>query len=55
MTTFYNFDIKIESSWAKKAVKPILKTWNAASDVIVFVWFIESWIKNFKNIQCRKR
>ena len=29
MTTFYNFTIKIETSWAKKVVKPTLETWNA--------------------------
>ena len=36
MTTFCNFTLKIETSWAKKVVKPILKTWNA-NDVIVYV------------------
>ena len=29
MTTFYNFALKIETSWAKKVVKPILELWNA--------------------------
>ena len=28
MTTFYNFTLKIESSWAKKVIKSILETWN---------------------------
>ena len=36
MTTFYNFTLKIETSWAKKVVKSILETWNV-SDVIVHV------------------
>ena len=31
MTAFYNFSLKIETSLTKKAVKPILKTWNAAN------------------------
>ena len=39
MTTFYNFTLKIETSWAKKVVKSILETWNV-NDVIVYVWFI---------------
>ena len=42
MTTFYNVAVKIESSWPKKVVNPILETWNAANDVIVYVWFIHS-------------
>ena len=54
MTTFYNVAVKIESSWPKKVVKPILETWNAASDVIVYVWFIHSLIKFFKHMQCKK-
>ena len=29
MTTFYNFALKIETSWAKTFVIPILETWNA--------------------------
>ena len=36
MTTFYNFNHKIQTSWAKKVVKSILKTWDA-NDVIVYV------------------
>ena len=44
MTTFYNFTINIETSWAKKALKPIMETWNA-NDIIVYVWFIYSRIK----------
>ena len=27
--------------------KPILETWNAADDVIVYVWFINALIKKF--------
>ena len=36
MTTFYNFTLKIETSWVKKVVKYILETWNV-NDVIVYV------------------
>ena len=53
MTTFYNFNDKIQTSWAKKVVKSILKTWDA-NDVIVYVWFIYSRIKKIKNMQCKK-
>ena len=28
MTTFYDFTLKIETNWAKKAIKSILETWN---------------------------
>ena len=52
MTTFYNFTLKIETSWAKKVVKSILETWNV-NDVIVYVWFIYFWIKKIKNMQCK--
>ena len=45
MTTFYNFALKTETSCAKNVVKPILKTWNAANDVFVYVWLIHSLIK----------
>ena len=48
MTSFYNFAFKIETVWAES-----VETSNA-SDVIVYVWFIQSWIKKFKNIQCKK-
>ena len=44
MNTFYNFTLKIETSWAKKVLKPILETWNT-NDIIVYVWFIFSQIK----------
>ena len=37
MTNFYNFTLKIETSWAKKAVKPILETWKA-NDVFGFIY-----------------
>ena len=52
-TTFYNVAFKIETSWAVRVAKPILETWNA-SDVTGYVWFIHSWIKNLKNMQCKK-
>ena len=35
-TTFYDFALKIETSWAKKVVKPSLETWSA-NDVIVYI------------------
>ena len=35
MTTFYNFALKVEISWAKKVVRPILETWNTS--IIVYV------------------
>ena len=44
LATLYNFSLQIETSWAKKAVKPILEIWNS-SDVVVYVWFIYSLIK----------
>ena len=47
MTTIYDFALKIETSWAKKDVKPSLETWNV-SDVIVYVWYIYSQIKKWK-------
>ena len=47
MTTFYNFTLKIETSWVKKVVKPNLETWNA-NDNIVFICFIYSRIKKIK-------
>ena len=37
MTNFYNFALKIETSWTKKIVKPILETWNSANNVIVYI------------------
>ena len=36
MTTFYNFSLKIETSWSEKVVKPILETWNAV-DILPMV------------------
>ena len=50
MSTFYNFNLKIEISWTKKVVKSILETWNV-NDVIVYVWFIYFRIKKKKNMQ----
>ena len=44
MTTFYNFTLKIETSWANGSKKPILEIWNA-NDVIVYIWFIYPRIK----------
>ena len=47
MIAFYDFALKIESTWAKKVVKSSL-------DVIVYVWFIYFAIKKIKNIQFKK-
>ena len=44
MTTFYDFALKIETSWAKMDVKPDLETWRV-NDAIVYVWYIYSQIK----------
>ena len=49
MTTFYDFALKIETSWAKKDVKPSLETWNI-NDVIVY----EIWNVNKNNSKCSK-
>ena len=54
MTTFYNFTLKIETSWAEKVGKAILETRNAVNDVIVYVSFIHSLIKFLKNVQYKK-
>ena len=53
MTTFYNFALKVETSWAKKAVKSILETSNV-NDVIVYIWFIYFWIKKLKICNVKK-
>ena len=53
MTTFYNFTLKKETSWAKKVIKSILETWNI-NDVIAYVWFTYFQIKKIKNMQCKK-
>ena len=54
MTTFYNFTLKTETSWARKVVKSILETWNT-NHVIVHVWFIYYQIKKFKKYTIQKR
>ena len=43
MTTFYNFALKIETSWVKKVVKPISETWNIANDVIAYFGLFILW------------
>ena len=48
MTIFYNFTLKIETSWVKIVAEPILETWSA-NDVIAYVWLIYSRMKIFKN------
>ena len=47
MTTFYDFALKIGTSWAKVDVKPSLETWNV-NDVIVYVRYIYFQIKKLK-------
>ena len=39
MTTFYNFNLKIETSWAKMVVKSILETWNVNELLCMFDLF----------------
>ena len=56
ITTFYNFTLKIETSWARKVVKFVFETWNI-NEIIVCVWFVKkSKICNAKknNFKCRK-
>ena len=56
ITTFYNFTLKIETSWARKVVKLVFETWNV-NEIIVYVWFVKkSKICNAKknNSKCRK-
>ena len=44
MSTFWNFNLNIESIWAEKVIKSILETWHV-NDVIVHVRFIYFRIK----------
>ena len=53
MTTFYNFTLKIDTSWAIKVVQSILETWNV-NDVIVYVCFIYFRIKKLKLYNVKK-
>ena len=57
ITTFYNFTLKIETSWAKKNLKPILKTWNA-NDIIYMIsrikWKIYRCNVEKNNSKCTK-
>ena len=55
MTTFYNFALKKEISKVKKVVKPVLETWNATSDLIVYVWLIHFLMKIFQTKAMQKR
>ena len=41
ITTFYNFTLKIETSWARKVVKFVFETWNI-NEIIVYVWFVKN-------------
>ena len=50
MTTFYDFALKIKTSWAKKDVKSNLETWNV--DDVVCVWYLYSQIKK-KKMKCK--
>ena len=54
MTTFYDFALKVETSWDKNVVKPRLETWNT-NDVILYISFIYSQIKKFLKICNVKR
>ena len=45
--------LKMETSWAKKDVKPSLETWTV-NDVIVYIWYIYSQIKKIKGMKCKK-
>ena len=45
--------LKIETSWAKKIIKPSLENLNA-NDIIVYVWFIYSQIKKLKICNVKK-
>ena len=52
MTTFNNFTLTIENSWAKKVVKSILQDWNV-NDVMVYIWFTYLLSdKKSKNMRC---
>ena len=58
MITFYNITLKIETSWAKKVVKSILKTWNVNDVIVMFILFSIKKLKicnvkknNFKSIK----
>ena len=53
MTSFYNFILKIQSSWAVKVIKSILETWNVI-DFIVYVWFTYFLIKKLKICNVKK-
>ena len=46
MTTFYNLNLKTETTWAKKIVESMLETWNV-NDFIMYVWFIFFQIKKY--------
>ena len=51
MTTFHNFDLKIETSWDKRVVNTILKTRNANDISIMYGLFILGWkIKKRYNV-----
>ena len=51
MTASYNFALKIETIWAKRVVKPSLKTRNP-NDVIEYVWYglFILWWKKIKSM-----
>ena len=48
ITTFHDFALIIKATRAKTVVMPIWKIEN------ICVWFIHSWIKKRKKIQCKK-
>ena len=46
MATFYNFALKIGSSWTKKIDKSILETWNVSDVIVCLVYlFLDKKIK----------
>ena len=53
MTTFYNFALKIETSWVESVVKSVSETRNA-SDVTLYVCFIHSGVKILKTYKVKK-
>ena len=57
MTIFYNFPLKIETSWAKMVVKAIFETWNATNyfAFILHFWFIPILMEMFRNTQCKNQ
>ena len=45
MSTFYNFALKRETSWAKKVLKPNLETLNANANCLCLVYLFSDQVK----------